>query len=906
MAGNRESLRLFALLVLISLFITGCRTTVPTSVDIPRQYSSAVKATIEASGENAREIRVFLSRYASDKKMLEAAAFLIANLPLCDAASVTTTMLSEHLEYAFLARQNMPWGREVPWETFLHFVVAHRGSGEPLQNWRRQFYEELAPIVSKSGSMNEAALEVNKWCLGKSSYQYRSEWWDQGPLTSVLRGWGRCEEEMILYIAAARSVCIPARQCYAPWWQHGDGNHAWVEVWTDGLWSYLGACEPAQHLNSAWFTGPARSAAIVISTAYGEMKESTEPILRSGPGFTVINSTQTYTPSCKLDISIIDKDGKPLPDASVYVSIINHACLRPITAVKTDSKGRGSVVLGRSTVFVSAGKDGGFDSGFVSVFPDRTNSITLDLRLNRKPTGEYWMRFGTPPVPLAEDMPTAKQTKDEFQSEKGQLDGARLARLEGYKKQIATFLKISDEDKAAWEQPFSKALLDSAGNCGELFVALAKISDSQRDSLIRYITEMNFRDLLECKGSDLLSDIENARIARNRITQLGFCNYDDDIYFSFVLNNRVWRESYSSWRGELVKRFSSYVEDNLNTTVMRVNEYASLLEKKKRTPFGGEMTPIEIIRSCAVTSESERAVIAVSLLRALGIPARYLYQWGWVEFYDGSKWLPMYPADPSKLGIVTATDDATKVYAEPAKVEIKFTKAGEVLPADKCKYETSFSIAKLSPEGVFEAIWPEGDYDNNSKSYRFTLPHGEYTIFTCTRNSIGEPYIRIVPMECKTGESLTFNFALDMPEDVGLPRVRGLAALPAVAKRTLSGNTFDLSQTIKSGRKVVLVFFDTDSEPSINMMPKIAAMNLKNATTMVGICVRSTLENAKGFVDRHCPGFEVIYDAGDEMCKAFSVGTTPSVLVLSSSGSIEMWSEGHNLEIASLIERALE
>ena len=55
---------------------------------------------------------------------------------------------------------------------------------------------------------------------------------------------GRCGEESTLAVSAMRSVGIPARQCYVPRWAHCDDNHAWVEVWADGDWHYLGACEP--------------------------------------------------------------------------------------------------------------------------------------------------------------------------------------------------------------------------------------------------------------------------------------------------------------------------------------------------------------------------------------------------------------------------------------------------------------------------------------------------------------------------------------------------------------------------------------------------------------------------------------------------------------------------------------
>ena len=47
---------------------------------------------------------------------------------------------------------------------------------------------------------------------------------------------------------------IPARQIYTPRWAHCDDNHAWVEVWVDGSWHFLGACEPEETLDPVSYT----------------------------------------------------------------------------------------------------------------------------------------------------------------------------------------------------------------------------------------------------------------------------------------------------------------------------------------------------------------------------------------------------------------------------------------------------------------------------------------------------------------------------------------------------------------------------------------------------------------------------------------------------------------------------
>lgn len=99
--------------------------------------------------------------------------------------------------------------------------------------------------------MEKAALEVNHWCHEHVIYKPTNAR-TRSPLATMLTAYGRCGEESIFTLAALRAVGIPARQIYTPRWAHCDDNHAWIEVWVDGEWKYLGACEPEPRLNIAW------------------------------------------------------------------------------------------------------------------------------------------------------------------------------------------------------------------------------------------------------------------------------------------------------------------------------------------------------------------------------------------------------------------------------------------------------------------------------------------------------------------------------------------------------------------------------------------------------------------------------------------------------------------------------
>jgi len=56
-----------------------------------------------------------------------------------------------------------------------------------------------------------------------------------------------------LLVDALRSQGIPARAAGTPRWNTPEGgNHVWVEVWDDGVWSFTGAAEYNGRLNDTW------------------------------------------------------------------------------------------------------------------------------------------------------------------------------------------------------------------------------------------------------------------------------------------------------------------------------------------------------------------------------------------------------------------------------------------------------------------------------------------------------------------------------------------------------------------------------------------------------------------------------------------------------------------------------
>lgn len=159
---------------------------------------------------------------------------------VCDLKTMDARTFYENVFYAVKARNEFPWGKGISDVDFLQFVLSPRGTGEPLQRWRRHFFEALAPEVAGLGVDEiDLAIAVANNAYG-DYFQYEGDttWEDFGLLTSLAVHEGRCEDMSNVQTALLHTLCIPACQAYTPWWGHCDGNHAWT--WIRGIGEFPG------------------------------------------------------------------------------------------------------------------------------------------------------------------------------------------------------------------------------------------------------------------------------------------------------------------------------------------------------------------------------------------------------------------------------------------------------------------------------------------------------------------------------------------------------------------------------------------------------------------------------------------------------------------------------------------
>ncbi len=266
--------------------------------------------------------------------------FLYNNMSMPDSVDYPKSYWQRQVRGALRARNDMPWGRKVPMWEFENFVLPVRVNNEELDNARDVIYKELAPRVKGLG-MEQAALEVNHWCHEKVSYR-PSDGRTSSPLATMRNSIGRCGEESTFTVSALRAVGIPARQVYCPRWAHTDDNHAWVEVWVDGRWRFMGACEPEAELDQGWFKWAASRAMLIRGYDYSNNE---------------IATTDNYAPTKTLKVRVVDENGTPIKGATVDFRIYNYSEFYPLHTVKSDERGYASFSTGYGDlqVWVAAG-----------------------------------------------------------------------------------------------------------------------------------------------------------------------------------------------------------------------------------------------------------------------------------------------------------------------------------------------------------------------------------------------------------------------------------------------------------------------------------------------------------------------------------------------------------------------
>lgn len=239
-----------SVLVLLAFGLSACSS--GRYAGVPKEYHALIDQTIATAGDNAKELKKALKEVPRNER--EGMAFLISYMPERDAKSLSADFLLENVEYAYKARAEFPWAKEVPDSVFLNDVVAYANLNENRESWRKDFYERFKKYVAPCKTMREAIDSVNKNVRDELlvDYNTKREKPDQAPYESMRQHMASCSGLSILLTDAFRAVGIPSRVAGTPAWHDDRGNHNWNEVWIDGQWRFT-EYYPSDDLDQSWF-----------------------------------------------------------------------------------------------------------------------------------------------------------------------------------------------------------------------------------------------------------------------------------------------------------------------------------------------------------------------------------------------------------------------------------------------------------------------------------------------------------------------------------------------------------------------------------------------------------------------------------------------------------------------------
>lgn len=528
------------------------------------------------------------------KKEQQALRFLQTSMPQCDLVDYSEDYFLKNIQTSFKAKKEMPWGKRVPEREFKHFVLPIRVNNENLDDFRMAYYEELRDRV-KDLSMYDAVLEVNHWCHEKVNYK-GSDSRTSSPMATIKTSWGRCGEESTLLVSALRTVCIPARQVYVPRWAHCDDNHAWVEAWVDGQWHFLGACEPEPVLDLGWFNAPASRALLVHTRVLGDY-DGPEEVISKTPYYTEINVIDNYAETAKLNVNVVDRYGKAIPDARVDFKIYNYSEYHTVATKYTDNQGNAWLTAGLGTMMVYASNDGKFGFDVVSIGSTDTLTITICGDAARHvPTSdvESYNYDIVPPVENARIPDVSVEMRAENNRRLAIEDSIRNA----YIAKCVAAQNEGDYDK--------EIMAKTWGNYQTIkdFIDYSRGLNREVDAytLLRNLTDKDLRDV----SMDVLKDCLDGN----------------------MLNPRVSNEMLRPY----VKTFSeTSLPDNVEDLVKWVSDSIAIDDvfAESRTPI----SPSGVLRSRHADSHS-RDIFFVAMARTKGITARIDPITGKVQYFD--------------------------------------------------------------------------------------------------------------------------------------------------------------------------------------------------------------------------------------------------------------------------------
>lgn len=681
---------------------------------------------------------VFEQKMTSEEN--EAMRFMYAYMPLGDLTDYTGAFHLSNVKAALRARAEMPWGKDIPEREFRHFVLPYRVNNENLDSARMVFYRELKPRIEHL-SLEDAVLEINHWCHEKVAYT-PSDMRTSAPLASVRTAYGRCGEESTFAVSAFRAMGIPARQVYTPRWAHTDDNHAWVEVWVDGKWHFLGACEPEPVLDLAWFNAPASRGMLMHTKVFGHY-HGPEEVMETTDNYTEINVIDNYADTATTTVTVTDSNGKPVKGALVEFKLYNYAEFYTVARKTTDANGQASLTAGLGDMLVWASTDDG-RFGFKQCSFGKDKEIDIALATGQSGTMNLDITVPTEKAHIPDVSPEQRAENDRrFALE----DSIRHA-------YIATFPTETEATEFAKEQGYEAndivpLITASRGNYETIMSFLQQAASGEHDLAVRLLRVISEKDL---------RDVEPRTLTEHFLLHPDMpAGCPQDIYDKYLLNPRVANEMILPYR-ELISQTLSQELPVSTTADSLVYELAEWCRTNIRllsdwNPQRIPMSPAGVCRN-RVADEYSLQIFFVAACRSFNIPARIDEVTGKVQYFQQG-----HPIDID----LTTQQTNTSNRQETGTLIARYTPTTWL---DDAKYYNHFTLSRLEKGKLQLLNYPEtGTTWSSLLRDGTTLDAGNYVLTTGTRLANGNVLAHLTFFTVHANEQTVIDLTLREAKD---------------------------------------------------------------------------------------------------------------------------------------------
>lgn len=708
----------------------------------------------------------------TDKKIKEqepetalALKYLYMTMPCSDMGNYSFEIFLDYAKNSVRIWHESEGVKLLPEDIYLNYVLYHRVNEEEIAPCRTLFAEEISKFMEENGNetllsgfnRKKTAIEVNYWCAQEATYHCTDDR-TLSALTVYRRGNGRCGEESVFTVNAMRSIGIPSRQVYAPKWSHCDDNHAWVEIWNDGEWYFLGACEPLPILNKGWFTN-ASSRAMMVHSRWFDQAESGEEKIGTDGMVTMLNELSRYAAVTEFSVKVEDEEGRPVSGAEVSFQVLNYAEFSPVAEGVTGEDGTCSFTTGLGSLAVQISRDGQCECVFADTREQKQIRVIFGKNAGQKDVWEAVDMIAPVDTPVNTDMPTAEQTEEgNIRLEKAA--ARRTAKTE------------------AWVNPECEKFLQG---CFTEENTEDEEEGLLREELLNVLTE---KDRTDCRAEVLEEHLRFAMPYEEELEHSVFVNY--------VLNPRIDDEVLMKYREVIENTFSE--EEKL---CFRENPASIWTEVDKRINSIPERERASVITTPAGCLKTEvgsilsKKILFVAIARTLGIPARLNPEDRSMEYRKDGRFIPVLPEAEKNCHIVLKAGDGTQ-----------------------WKYFQNWSMAKLE-NGTYTSLrlggllW-KGDL------LEVHLEAGTYRITTSNRLPNGNMFAYVYYFSVDAGDKKEISMILrqadleDMLENIELPEFQ--------LRKDEDGNEVVQASELTAEGKHILMFLEESREPTEHIL----------------------------------------------------------------------------------------